>query len=117
MEANQRQEAEESGEVSKTMSKASVLGLSLRGWFREVTSGEEARPILYAVEGLASSDERQDCVIGYAGIGPDGKKKWYIHWYKSGGVRKVLPEPYASPEEALEAVAEQIESDEEAAKR
>ena len=110
-------EAKESGEALKTMSKASILGLSLRGWFREVTSGEEARPILYAVEGLASGDERQDCIIGYAGSGSDGKKKWYIHWYKSGGVREVLPVPYASAEEALEAVAEQIESDKEAAKR
>jgi hypothetical protein len=79
------------------------MGLRLLGWVREVSSGEEKEPILYSISGLSPDD---NCIVGYAGIGWDGKRKWYLHWYRSG---KQLPTPdvaYDSPEEALKAATE-----------
>ena len=81
----------------------SFMGLRLIGWFREVASGEEKEPILYAVSGLTTDD---NCTVGYAGKAYDGKKKWYLHWYRHGTPLKTPDVAYDSPEDALKAVAE-----------
>lgn len=85
------------------MNGISYMGLHLLGWFREVSSGEAKEPILYAVSGLSPND---NCIIGYAGVGDDGKKKWYLHWYRSGTQLPTPDVPYDSPQDALKAAAE-----------
>ncbi len=75
-------------------------GLRLLGWFREVSgAGDASKPILYIVTGLPSEE---NCFVGYAGVGWDGKRKWYVHWYKEGLEVRTTGSAYSSPEEALE---------------
>ena len=79
------------------------IGLRLHGWVREVSSNGEKEPILYSVSGLSPDD---NCIIGYAGLGGDGKKKWFLHWYRSGMQLETPNVGYDSPEAALESAAE-----------
>jgi len=79
------------------------MGLRLIGWFREVTADGPKEPILYSVSGLSPDD---NCIVGYAGIGSDGKRKWYLHWYRDGQRYHVPETPFDSPEDALKAAAE-----------
>lgn len=83
--------------------KESNLGLTLRGWFRDISSGGESVPLVYEVAGVSSQETG---IIGYAGIGYDGKKKWYLHWLKSDQLMETAPTPYESPIDALKAFAE-----------
>lgn len=80
------------------------MHLRLIGWFREVSSDEPKRYILYTASGLP---EGKSCVIGDAGLGFDGKHKWYAHLYGSGKVIENLG-PYDSPGDALQAVEEHL---------
>jgi len=61
--------------------------------------------ILYRVSGLPAED---DCVVGYAGIGIDQKKKWLLAWHRSGKRVPIGDVLYENPTEALTAVAEFI---------
>jgi hypothetical protein len=48
-------------------------------------------------------------MVGDAGMGFDGKRKWYAHVYDSGNLLKDLG-PNDSPEAALDAVADYLNS-------
>jgi hypothetical protein len=89
-------------EVRNMSEKYSPGGLALLGWFRDVSSDGEREPILYAVTGLSPDD---NCIIGYAGRRYDGRKKWYLEWYRAGELLKLPEISYGSPQDALEAVA------------
>jgi hypothetical protein len=86
-----------------TVNKSSDLRLA--GWSRTIEIGaDEKVPVLYTVDGLPISD---NCFIGYAGMA-DGKRKWYIHWYRDGHRLDSPTGAYDSPENALEAFREFI---------
>jgi len=70
------------------------------GWVRERSGGESEQYILYTASGLS---EGKNCVIGDAGLGFDGKRKWFAHLYDSGEVIENLG-PYNSADDALRAV-------------
>jgi hypothetical protein len=79
------------------------VGLVIIGRFGEASEPKES--IIYSVTGLSPGDH---CVIGYAGLALDGKKKWHLQWYKNA---EKIPTPdtlFDSPEHALNAVAEVI---------
>ena len=70
---------------------------------------EEREPIIYSVGGMPAGEDY--CIIGYAGRDWEGKQKWSLHWYRNAE-RVVIPEgTYYSPEDALAAMAEILESE------
>jgi hypothetical protein len=77
-----------------------ATGLKLLGNIRTLPDGPE-EPILYAVTGLPSEDM---CIVGYAGRGFDGKRKWYLHWYRNAQRISSPDVVYDSPDEALKAM-------------
>jgi hypothetical protein len=77
-------------------------GLKLIGCFRDLPYGDR-EPILYSVTGLSPDDV---CIIGYAGRGFDGKRKWYLHWYRNTERLSNADVLYDTPEDALKAMEE-----------
>jgi predicted RNA-binding Zn-ribbon protein involved in translation (DUF1610 family) len=73
------------------------------GWFR-VNDGTDEE-ILYRVSGLSPED---DCIVGFAGIGDNQNKKWFLVWHKSGKRIPVGDVFYNNPTDALQAVADYI---------
>lgn len=61
--------------------------------------------ILYRVSGVPAED---DCIVGYAGIGIDQRKKWFLAWYRSGKRLPIGDVLHENPTEALIAVTEFI---------
>ena len=49
------------------------------GYIRDLPHGE-MEPTMYTVTGLAPENT---CIIGYAGRGLNGQRKWFLYWYRN----------------------------------
>ena len=78
------------------------MGLRLVPYFFRV-SGETEEPLIYAVDGFPASHV---CLIGSAGVHLNGKRRWYVHWYRNTVRIPAIVGLYDSPEQALEVAAE-----------
>ena len=85
------------------MNDTTSTGLELQVRVRGVSSGGGEEVTLYAISGLPPDDS---CIVGCAGFGLNGKKKWYFRWEGSGNQLHTSVIAYASPQDALNAVAE-----------
>jgi hypothetical protein len=82
------------------------MTLQLRGWIREIISGEPKRPFLYDVSGLPGD---MACIVGDAGLTDRGERQWFGHVYSTGKLLHHLG-PYVSPEEVLPALEEYLKT-------
>jgi hypothetical protein len=88
------------------MNDTTSMGLRLQVRVRGVSSGGGEEVTLYAISGLPPDDS---CIVGCAGEGLDGKKHWYLRWERSGNQLATPEAAYASPQDALKAVAKLYE--------